>query len=137
VRPGTAARIALRKPLRERYWALRKLIDQLGALRRPAARPFARVLLRDWVNFALGMSRPVEGQIRERAEGAIGWLLRAQQATPDDGVSLGYFPCHPAASKGWLDSYPETTGYIIPTLLEWAHLFQQDEVRDAALRIAA
>lgn len=137
MRAATAARIVLRAGPRERYWALRSQIDRIQALRRPSARPFARVLLRDWLSFALGRTRPIEGQIRERAEAALGWLLRAQAATPDDGVSLGYFPCHPATSTGWLDSYPETTGYIIPTLLRFADRFGRDDVRQAALRMAA
>ena len=137
MRSATAARIVLRAPPRERYWALLRQIDRIRALRRPAARPFARVLLRDWLEFSLGRSRPIEGQIRERAEAAVAWLLRAQAATPDDGVSLGYFPCHPDASDGWLDSYPETTGYIIPTLLAFADQFQRDDVRQSALRMAA
>jgi ribonuclease Z len=40
-----------------------------------------------------------------RAEAAAAWLLRGQAATRDDGVSLGYFPCHPDTTTGWLESY--------------------------------
>ena len=133
---ATATRIALRGKPRERYWALRRQIDRLTALRRPAARPFARVLVKDWLRFALGTARPIHGQTLERAEAAAAWLLRGQAATRDDGVSKGYFPCHPDTTTGWLESYPETTGYIIPTLLEFAARFRRDDVRQCALRMA-
>ena len=39
---------------------------------------------------------------------AAQWLLRAQQATPDDGVSGGY-----SFEDGWIASYPETTGLAL------------------------
>ena len=49
---------------------------------------------------------------------AIEWLIRAQDATPDDGVSRAFsLAWHPYfGGRGWQPSYPETTGYIIPTL---------------------
>ena len=137
MRIGTVARIALRAGPRERYWAVRRHLSRLAPLGRPGGRPFARVLARDYLRFALGAARPVPGQARARAEAAAGWLLRAQSATSDDGVSLGYFPCLPDTTAGWLPSYPETTGYIIPTLLEFADAFGRDDVRQRALRMAA
>jgi hypothetical protein len=48
-------------------------------------------------------------------EETIGWLCRAQDASDCGGVSAGYF----ATDGGWLPPYPETTGYIIPTLIEY------------------
>ncbi len=48
-------------------------------------------------------------------EGVAGWLARAQDATTDGGVSWGY-----SLRRGWRPSYPETTGYIVPTLLSLA-----------------
>lgn len=66
------------------------------------------------------------------------WLCRAQDATPDDGVSrsyaLRYMRAH--GQSGWLPSYPETTGYIIPTLLAYASLTGRHEYRDRAIRMA-
>jgi hypothetical protein len=49
---------------------------------------------------------------------AIEWLVRAHDATPDGGISRGFsLTWHPYfACRGWQPSYPETTGYIIPTL---------------------
>lgn len=137
VRMATAARVVLRTTPRQRYWALRRHIDRLWSLRRPAARPFGRFLVQDWFRFVLGTARPISGETRERAEAATTWLLMAQAATNDNGVSYGYFPCHPNTSTGWLDSYPETTGYIIPTLLEFADRYQREDVRQSALRMAS
>jgi hypothetical protein len=136
MRIATAARIVRRAGPRQRYWALRRQVDRLLMLRQPAARPFARILAQDWARFILGTTRPVQGQTRERAEAATAWLLRAQAATRDGGVSHGYFPCQPSTAAGWQESYPETTGYIIPTLLEFADRFQREDVRQSALRMA-
>ncbi len=49
----------------------------------------------------------------------ISWLLYAQEITPDRGISQGYH-----LLKGWLPSYPETSGYIIPTLLDFHHFIE-------------
>ena len=43
---------------------------------------------------------------------AVEWLLRAHDASSDGGVAGRY-----TLSGGWTSSYPETTGYIVPTLL--------------------
>jgi folate-dependent phosphoribosylglycinamide formyltransferase PurN len=47
----------------------------------------------------------------------IHWLERAQDATADGGVSGRY-----CLRQGWTSSYPETTGYIIPTFLKLAQV---------------
>lgn len=49
---------------------------------------------------------------REHLEAAAQWLARAQDAQRDGGVSGRYH-----VGTGWSSSYPETTGYIVPTLL--------------------
>jgi hypothetical protein len=57
---------------------------------------------------------------------AIAWLVRAQDATPDSGISRGYsLVKHDEFARGWQPSYPETTGYIIPTLYAAAELFNR------------
>jgi hypothetical protein len=50
--------------------------------------------------------------------GALEWLLRAQDAASDGGFARGYsLAWNPYfRSRGWQPAYPETTGYIIPTL---------------------
>jgi rhamnogalacturonyl hydrolase YesR len=70
---------------------------------------------------------PLPWHVAEAAQ----WLLRAQQATPDDGVSGAY-----SFEDGWVASYPETTGYIIPTLLAVAEYSGDTRYRDRALAMA-
>lgn len=69
-----------------------------------------REFIRDRRHRAKGPMAP-EVHLRE----AIGWIYRAQDAGVDRGVSHSY-----VLGKGWMPSYPETTGYIIPTLLNWS-----------------
>src|SRR5699024_2364563 len=64
---------------------------------------------------------------------AANWLARAQDATPDDGVAAYY----DMKTKRWAASYPETTGYIIPTLYRYAELSGRSEFHDRATRMAA
>lgn len=46
---------------------------------------------------------------------AIKWLCQAQDASEDGGVVGRY-----RLDRGWTSSYPETTGYIIPTFVSLA-----------------
>lgn len=75
--------------------------------------------------------RPLRA-LEEHLEGAAQWLLRAQAATPDDGVAHSY----DVKKRKWHASYPETTGYIIPTLLDYAHFFEKPVFAEAAIRMA-
>lgn len=54
----------------------------------------------------------------------VAWLTRAHDAGGDGGVSRAYSAARISQVKyvGWEPSYPETTGYIIPTLLTVAGL---------------
>ena len=45
---------------------------------------------------------------------AINWIKKAQDLPPDDGVSAYYDTRY----KLWMPSYPEVSGYIVPTLIE-------------------
>lgn len=62
---------------------------------------------------------------------AYQWLCTAQDATPDRGVAGCY-----NLVKGWAGSYPETTGYIIPTFLSYAETFNQSDARTRAIEMA-
>ena len=42
------------------------------------------------------------------------WLLKSFEVTGDGGSSAYY-----ALGSGWQSSYPETTGYLIPTLYDY------------------
>src|SRR6266446_2505982 len=69
-----------------------------------------------------------------RLAAAVAWELHAQQAIPDAGVSLGYFPMD--VPGVWHESYPETTGYLITSLLSYAGHYRREQVRKAALAMA-
>lgn len=60
---------------------------------------------------------------------AAGWLQRAQDVMPDGGVCGRY-----RLGAGWTSSYPETTGYIIPTFLALAREFEDPNFEDRAER---
>ncbi|MBF0371309.1 MAG: methyltransferase domain-containing protein [Magnetococcales bacterium] len=69
---------------------------------------------------------------------ALDWLRRAQDATPDRGVSRGYclgWNFH-LNSQGWQPAYPETTGYIIPTFFDCAALLKDEHLRRRAVEMA-
>ena len=51
----------------------------------------------------------------DRLDEAIAWLCRTHDATGRHGSSKGFSLLH-----GWFPAYPETTGYVIGTLLEYA-----------------
>jgi len=59
------------------------------------------------------------------------WLLEAQASSPshDDGYARHY-----SLATGWGPSYPETTGYIIPTMLDLAGFLDDARYRDSARR---
>lgn len=71
-------------------------------------------------------------------EEAIEWLTRAQDATPDDGIARGYSLTWSLyfRARGWQPSYPETTGYIIPTLYEAARRLARPDLAERATRAA-
>ncbi|HET7306575.1 MAG TPA: pectate lyase [Gammaproteobacteria bacterium] len=64
---------------------------------------------------------------------AADWLARAQDATPDDGVAAWY----DLEEQSWKASYPETTGYIIPTFYDYAACSGRPEFAERARRMAA
>ncbi len=75
--------------------------------------------------------QPPELTLDIALEKAVQWLCRAQDNTPDDGVSEGFHLVH-----GWLPSYPETTGYIIETFFDYAATTDETSFKDRALRMA-
>lgn len=65
-------------------------------------------------------------------ESALGWLCVAQDcsASSDGGVARDFSLVH-----GWATSYPETTGYIVPTFLEQAGRAGTTDLRRRAERM--
>ena len=68
----------------------------------------------------------------------VGWIERAHDATGRKGVARSYslVPHRRYARRGWLPAYPETTGYLIPTLFAAARHLGRDELARRALEMA-
>lgn len=66
------------------------------------------------------------------------WLRRAQDATPDRGVARSYSLVYKPffRKRRWFGSYPETTGYIIPTLFDYYYFSGEEDFRKRALEMA-
>lgn len=63
-------------------------------------------------------------------DAAIDWLVRSIAAGGGNASSKGY-----RFLKGWMPPYPETSGYIIPTLLALSRGRNQPRLADTALAI--
>lgn len=66
-----------------------------------------------------------------RTDAALQWLGRSIDATGKKGSAHSWMPV-----LGWNKAYPETTGYLIPTLLYFADLKKEDSLRRLALGCA-
>ncbi|WP_020655383.1 pectate lyase [Massilia niastensis] len=84
-------------------------------------------LIKDKLGSTIQEPRDIEAHLKSAAE----WLLVAQNATPDDGVAHSY----DIKTKLWNASYPETTGYAIPTLYDYARLYHAPAYAEAARRM--
>jgi uncharacterized protein YyaL (SSP411 family) len=67
----------------------------------------------------------------QHIDAVMTWLCRAHDANHDGGIAGRY-----RLDKGWTASYPETTGYSIPTFFDYHRLTGDSEHRDRALRMA-
>lgn len=70
---------------------------------------------------------------QEVIKATVSWLLEAQENSKsrDGGVASHY-----CLKEGWASSYPETTGYIVPTLLEFGTRESNDRVVRSAQAMA-
>ena len=62
------------------------------------------------------------------AERSLAWLAHAQDRVRSGGVGSYDF-------SGWSTGYPEVTGYIIPTMWDYASRAERDDLRDRVLRM--
>ena len=83
-----------------------------------------------WSRDLSGVERK-PGSSKAHLEATMNWLRNAHEACGNRGVSGGY-----SVIDGWLDAYPETTGYIIPTFFDFADISLDDEWRKRAIRMA-
>jgi hypothetical protein len=85
-------------------------------------------------------SRPIGSAVPSfrHLDAAIGWIKRAQDVTATGGVAWGYRARRPVRTDlplGWVRPYPETTGYIIPTMLRFADFSGDQSCIDRARRM--
>jgi uncharacterized protein YyaL (SSP411 family) len=65
-------------------------------------------------------------------EAAIDWILRARDQSQDGGIPA----CFDLLRGRWAPSYPETTGYTIPTLFACASYLERPDLHRTALALA-
>ena len=87
-----------------------------------------QLVLKD--RFSIGMTTPADNRVH--LDAAIAWLKHAQDVTGNGGVAQTYL----VKSRHWAPSYPETTGYIIPTLYRYADIAGDEDSRVRARRMA-
>lgn len=102
-------------------------------MRLPPPASLRTLPLRLWAGLS---RRPWRSQpapdLRRYAGLALDWLLAAHARSTDGGVPAFY----DLLRDRWAPSYPETTGYLIPTLLAAAKRYGYDAARRAALSMA-
>ena len=144
--------MGVRPPVRYAACELIALFDLLGGSVAPArfqtslarrlrtirAHPLFNptALAQGWREWLRGY--PTEAAHESHLVAAIEWLVRAQDATPEAGISRGYSLVRHShyGRQGWQPSYPETTGYIIPTLYAAARRLGHPELAVRAERAA-
>lgn len=77
--------------------------------------------------------RQVQPSLDKLRDEIIGWLCRAQDSSSsaDGGVARDY-----SLLTGWNASYPETTGYIVPTMLRASRVTGRTDLAQRAQRMA-
>jgi hypothetical protein len=102
------------------------LAEATGLLRRPQrVVPLIEKLVSDKLRIAFEQRHLYSYATSKRASGdalnsLLRWILDAQR--PDGGI-----PAHYSLLTGYSQSYPEVTGYIIPTLYEFARTSGDDK----------
>lgn len=71
---------------------------------------------------------------KEKTTAALNWLKRSFDANGDNGSSAYYTQLW--KPFGWEKSYPETTGYIITTLLDYDNYYPDMHLKDYAIKAA-
>ena len=66
-----------------------------------------------------------------RTDAALAWLRRSIEATGGQGSSHSWSPLF-----GWAKAYPETTGYLIETLLDYTTIKKDESLRKLAFQCA-
>lgn len=80
----------------------------------------------------IGVEALAPERIESQLAAAMRWLCSAQDQGADSGLAGSY-----TLLKGWSESYPETTGYVIPTFFAYARHTGRSDFTDRGLRMAA
>lgn len=70
--------------------------------------------------------------LHERADAAADWIVRSIDACGGEGSATYYSRIY-RPLRGWAHPYPETTGYIIPTLMEYSRFSGRRELVELAV----
>lgn len=91
----------------------------------------------DLAKIYLGISGMDTWNAPDHLNAAARWICRAQDAFCDGGVARSYSLIYNTyfGRRGWNPSYPETTGYIIPTMFDYAKFSGNGEMYDRAVRM--
>jgi hypothetical protein len=119
--------------LRQWYWQTRSRARLWSRAVTDVPAPFRSIVLSEQFRAGTRIA-PITGDQPRRIHAAARWLFRAQDACEGGGVSYGYFPASP--SRGWDVPYPETTGYIITSLIRCGSAAGWQEPIDRARRMA-
>jgi hypothetical protein len=102
-----------------------------------AGRYYASFFSHDLAQIYIKGHDKTASDIMDHLEAAVRWICRAQDAFDDGGVARSYSLVYNPYFKrrGWIPSYPETTGYIIPTMFDYAQLTKNRDIFDRAVRM--
>lgn len=76
----------------------------------------------------------------QHLEKAIAWIKRAQDSSDSGGVAWGYRARRAVRTEfplGWVAPYPETTGYLIPTMIRYSDFSGDRDCLHRARRMAS
>lgn len=90
-----------------------------------------------WRDFRGRVAQAPEN-LETHLDAAIAWICRAHDAAGGGGVARSYaIARHPlSGTTGWAPAYPETTGYIIPTVFDVAAQKNDTDLRRRAIAMA-
>lgn len=72
-----------------------------------------------------------QGSVEEHLHAAMEWICSAYRAAGKQGVAARY-----TLKDGWVSPYPETTGYIIPTLYAYSEFTGEGQYAEVAYDLA-
>jgi hypothetical protein len=87
-----------------------------------------KISISDWRSIK---NKPIKDNIFH-CQAAMDWLCAGQDAANDGGIPESFV----VLTQTWLASYPETTGYAIPTFFDYYHQTGNEDYRIRALKMA-